>query len=334
MTLWAGEPDSVVTANVVRVIAAASGPAATRARASTGASRPAPAMTGRSGSGRVRGHPAEQLDGGLGQPARHRGGVEAGDRPGQPRGRPAPGGCRGVAAAALDRQLERRGALLGHPDHADRRGHAGERVVGDRAALVEHEPRPHAAGPQLGDRVGGAGAGDLLGAPERQPHVLRGHEPAAQQRLDGLADRDELALVVERAATPDRAVDEVAAERRVGPAGALVGDGHDVEVGHQHHRALRGPTGPVREQPVPRDRDVLEPVQERVAARELGPERREHLVVDLVGVRVRDRRDPDQGLQCGHGARGVAGGGARGRRGSLPERHARHPRAATVSRGP
>ena len=51
MTLSAGEPDSVVTANVVRVIAADSGPAATSARVRTGRSRSALAISGRSASG-------------------------------------------------------------------------------------------------------------------------------------------------------------------------------------------------------------------------------------------------------------------------------------------
>ena len=51
ITLRAGEPDRVVTAKVVRVIAADSGPAATRALVSTGRSRSALAISGLSGSG-------------------------------------------------------------------------------------------------------------------------------------------------------------------------------------------------------------------------------------------------------------------------------------------
>ena len=51
MTLRAGEPDRVVTATVVRVIAAVSGPAASRARVTTGRMRAALAMSGRTASG-------------------------------------------------------------------------------------------------------------------------------------------------------------------------------------------------------------------------------------------------------------------------------------------
>ena len=52
---------------------------------------------------------------------------------------------RGVPAAALDPELERGDALLGDADDADRRGHAGERLGRDRAALVDHEPGAYAA---------------------------------------------------------------------------------------------------------------------------------------------------------------------------------------------
>src|SRR3954463_9404657 len=51
ITLSAGLPESVVTANVVRAIAALSGPIAVRMRATVGPSRPAFAMSVRMGRG-------------------------------------------------------------------------------------------------------------------------------------------------------------------------------------------------------------------------------------------------------------------------------------------
>src|SRR3546814_3969095 len=56
-------------------------------------------------------------------------------------------------------------------------------------------------------------------------------------------------LVVEGAAPPDGAVVALGAERRVAPGCGLV-DGYDVEVGHQHHRAVRGATRPAEQQAV------------------------------------------------------------------------------------
>ena len=51
ITLWAGEPERVVTAIVVRTRAAGSGPAASSARFSSGCRRRALAKSGRSGAG-------------------------------------------------------------------------------------------------------------------------------------------------------------------------------------------------------------------------------------------------------------------------------------------
>ncbi len=69
--------------------------------------------------------------------------------------------------------------------------------------------------------------------PKESQTSWAGREVPLEQGLDGLADPDQAALVVEGAAAPDLAVDDRAAERVVLP-GAL--DRHDVEVGHQHDR--------------------------------------------------------------------------------------------------
>ena len=301
ITLSAGEPDRVVAATVVRVIAAASGPAATSARVSTGLRRSALAISGLSAAGACGARRRISSIVGAGVWA------GKGERSSRMIARairavgPHPRRRRRVPAAPLDHELERGDALLGHADHADRDGDAGERVVRDRAALVDDEPGPHAAVPQLGHRELRRLAGHLLVAAEREPDVLAGGEPCLEVPLDRLADRDQAALVVERAATPDVAVHDLRGERRVLPRCVRV-DGDDVEVGHQDDRPLGRRTGPAEEQAVGRDPGEL---QLRVDAgelgRELGQEGVERRGVLLGRVAVRHGRDPHQRLELGDG---------------------------------
>ena len=297
ITLSAGEPDRVVTAIVVRVIAAVSGPAATRARVSTGVSRSARRRAARSGRGawgairRSRASVGSGVLAGKGERSSRR------MRAGQAGRRPVAGRRGGVATPPLDRELQRGDALLGDPDDADRRGHAGEGVVRDRAALVDDEPGSDAALAELGDRQRRRVAEDLLVAAEGEPEVLRGGEPVVEELLDGLADRHQGPLVVERAAPPDGAVVDLGAEGRVLP-GCLILDGDDVEVGHQHDRAVVARSCPAEQQAVGVDPGQLEVVvQQGVAALELVDERVERPGVDEGGVAVGDGGDPDQGPQ-------------------------------------
>ena len=116
------------------------------------------------------------------------------------------------------------------------------------------------------------------------------------------------ALVVERPAAPDRraggGVVDLAAERVVLPRGLGV-DGHDVEVRHQHDRALGARPGPVEEQAVGADTRELQPlVQQRELRRELGQQPVEGVGVDARGVAVGDGRDADERLQSGDHAVG------------------------------
>ena len=302
ITLRAGEPESVVTATVVRVIAADSGPAASRARVSDGAE---PAGVGQQRPQRERaragrsGATARAV--GSGRLAGNGDRSRRSDRPGEPGGRAVPGRGGGVAAAALDAQLERGGALLGDPDDADRGGHAGERLVRDRAALVEDEPRPHAAALAARRRPL---ARPCRRPPRRSRRTARRPGPAcpASSRVSTASQiPTRRALVVEGAAAPDRAVDEVGAERRVLPGRALV-DGYDVEVGHQHDRPLGAAPGQRNSRRVVVDPGQLEAlVQQRELALELGEERVERRGVDARGVAVGDGRDPHQGLELGDG---------------------------------
>ena len=157
------------------------------------------------------------------------------------------------------------------------------------------------------DRLDGRGAADLLVAPEGQPDVLGGHVPGLEQRLDGLADPGHAALVVERAATPDRRSGgtfvDLAAERVVLPRRLAV-DGYDVEVGHQHDRPVGARAGPVEEEAVgPDDGERQSLVEQRELARQLGEQSVERLGVDARRVAVGDGRDADEGLKGPHHAR-------------------------------
>ncbi len=203
ITLSAGDPESVVIANVVRVVAAVSGPAAIRIAGEQRA-QPVGVRQQRAQPRRgVRRHPPEQLDGRVGHAGRHLVLVEAGDRPGQPDGRAVAGGRRGVPAAAVDAQLERGDALLGHADRRrsarPRRGTPRPRSRRPRRSTNQGVTPRRSSSSTASDR---RRAGDLLVAAEGQPDVLGRREVLLQQGLDRLADRDQLTLVVEGARGP------------------------------------------------------------------------------------------------------------------------------------
>ena len=94
--------------------------------------------------------------------------------------------------------------------------HAGEDAADDSAALVEHHPRADAARGQRLDGELRADAEDLLVVAEGQVDVAARREALGHQRLDGLEDRHEGALVVDRAAAVHHAVGDAA--RRTGRA--------------------------------------------------------------------------------------------------------------------
>ena len=149
---------------------------------------------------------------------------------------------------------------------------------------------------------------DLLVAAEGEPDVPGGAATVGQERLDGADGRDELALVVEGAAAPEQTVDDLAGQRRMGPA-RLVTDRHDVEVGHEDDRRLAvGLAGRVGgdpdEQPVRVDVDDL-------LGHDEGEASPQHLVggdeggrVGLSAGRCGNRRQAEELLECGEGVRG------------------------------
>ena len=233
--------DSVVTATVVRVIAADSGPAASSARVSSGrepvgvgraAAAAAAARAGRAGAS------ARRV--GAGAAGRERALLEPQDRPGEPGGRAVPGRRRRVPAAALDAQLERGGALLGDADDAERaarrrgtprarsrRPRRGRTTARRRGARARRRP-PARAAPQTSSSQ-----------PKESQTSWAGVKPCLEQPLDGLADRRPAQPLSSRVPRPQIAPSAISAPNGGCCQGASLVDGYDVEVRHQHDRPRR-----------------------------------------------------------------------------------------------
>ena len=148
---------------------------------------------------------------------------------------------RRMAGGGVERQEEGAVALLGQADQRRRLAQARQHAVEHQQAFVEHPVEAHAARlEQLGDRQRAAQAADLLVVAHHEIDRLLGLEAAADQQLDGFHLREQVALVVERAAAPDEAVLDLAAEGvdRPGLLGARR-DRHHVLVRHQRDRAWR-----------------------------------------------------------------------------------------------
>jgi hypothetical protein len=161
-----------------------------------------------------------------------------------------------VSARGRDAEFEDHRVLLGDADKGDGLTHARHAVVND-AALVEQERVVHAASGQLPrDRGGPAGvAAVFFVVPERQVDRALGREPRADERLGGFEQTEHTALVVDRAASPDLAALDRAAEGRLGPGppGRLGRD--DVQVREQDdRRQIRAAAKPGIEQRIGRDR--------------------------------------------------------------------------------
>ena len=187
ITLWAGEPESVVTAIVVRTRAAGSAPAASSARLSSGCSRRALANSGRSGSGCVRCDPARTSRASA-RGARRRTAASPGvRRPGRSArsGRPEP-------VSRSGRRGPRRGARWWWCPSRRRRS-TPERRLRPRGTPGARSHRPRRArttactprDAQLLDGCRCVRSGDLLARAEGQPDVARrarSRAPAAARR--------------------------------------------------------------------------------------------------------------------------------------------------------
>jgi hypothetical protein len=203
-----------------------------------------------------------------------------------------------VAAVRRGRDGERQIALLGDADQRDGGGHAGDQLLADRAAFVEH---PHeAASLRLEALDGGeraVPAADLLVVAEDQEHRARRLEARLHELLDRLADADQLRLGVDRAAAPHEPAGHGAGEGRLLPVALGAGlDRHDVLVRHQHDGVLRGvATRPrVDERAFADELAVQGRVQRGIAAFEVVAERLEDGGIVLGRILVRHGRDADR----------------------------------------
>ena len=189
ITLRAGDPLRVVAATVVRVMAAASGPAASSARVTTGASRSARPSSGRSGSGtcgarrRISSSVGAGADAGNGDFSIRRmaramravgpflAGVEA---------------CPPRPSATSSSEVVPFSVTPMTPSGAFTPGNAPP-AIAPPSSSTSHGVTPRSRSTL--DRLERRGAADLLVAAEGQPDVLGGDVPGLEERLDGLADR-------------------------------------------------------------------------------------------------------------------------------------------------
>ena len=198
------------------------------------------------------------------------------------------------------------------PIDADRPADPGERVVRDRAALVEHEPRPDAAASSSATAPRRVGPNTSSSQPKESQTSWAGREASLEQPLDGLADR--------RPGSPCRRGCRGPRPRRRRSRRENGGccQGADSSTGTTSRCAI-STTGrsalapaPVEQQAVGADAGQLEALVEqrelpRAARR---GERRTRAVSTALGVAVGDGRDPDQRLQLRHGARSAQCGDA------------------------
>ena len=240
MTLRAGEPESVVTATVVRVSAAGLGTgrdegagheraAAGRRWPAGGAARGVACGASRRSSSTV----------GAGRRAGSGARSRRSDGPGDPGGGTVPGRGGGVPAAALDAQPQRGGALLADPDRRrsarPRRGRPRARsrrprrgrTTGRTPRRTSSATALRAALPETSSSQPNESHTSCAGTCPASSSVSTASQIPTSEPLSSSVPRPQIAPST-----------SVGAERRVLPGRALV-DRHDVEVRHQHDRARR-----------------------------------------------------------------------------------------------
>ena len=161
------------------------------------------------------------------------------------RGQPGQGGmafgCGGVPAVAPGREGHVRLALFEHPQHGEVAVNPADGIRDDPAALVHHEPGPHAPALQLCHQLWASVPGPFLRAGGGQIHILRRRISLRQQLLRRLQEGHHGTLGVRCAAAPDQAVRNVPGEGIMLPFSLR---GHHVLVAHQHQRPVMPHTGP------------------------------------------------------------------------------------------
>ena len=142
------------------------------------------------------------------------------------------GGRGGVAAAGGDGILHVDHALFRNADHAAGLRYAGEHVIHDRAALVQHQFRLDVMGLKVIHDVDRALAVDFLAAGEGEVDVVFRHKALGDQVLRRGEHAVERHLRVQRAASPHHAVADFRFKCRVRPV--FLFHRHHVVVRHQH----------------------------------------------------------------------------------------------------
>ncbi len=136
---------------------------------------------------------------------------------------------------SVDGELDGQVTLLAYANQRYRTAHAGRQPGHDTAALVDDPGQVDAALLELlpKDLAAIHAAGFLVMPQAKQDRALRAVS-LLKERFSGFHNADQLVLDIQRAASPDEAIDNLALERRVGPLGRVSGD--NILVRHEHHR--------------------------------------------------------------------------------------------------
>ncbi len=210
---------------------------------------------------------------------------QPGQRSTQATDRAATRGHVGVTALAVGDQLHRRVALFRNAHQRDGALEPGHEILDDRAPLVEHEPGPNPAAPQLGGDLRRAllATGFLVVSQGHEDRAA-GHEPVRDEPVGGFQQAHHAQLVVDGAPAPDEPVGDGAREGRVRPRRLDPRlDRHHIGVsGEQHPRCVGIGAGPGVQQAVLQQ---LQPHRRVGLGVELGQRAAQSLETCSVGAR-------------------------------------------------
>ena len=140
----------------------------------------------------------------------------------------------GMAGGGRDVQLRRQVTLLSHADQRHRGFHTRHGALDDRAAFIQHGFNAHAALVQAPDDFRLAGAADFLIVSEGQVDGALGYIALLDLHLDCLQDGHGLGFDIQRAATPDETVYNLAGKGWMLPLFQGGGVGRDdIQVRHE-----------------------------------------------------------------------------------------------------
>ena len=184
------------------------------------------------------------------------------------------------------------------PIDADRRGHSRERLGGDRAALVDDEPRAGRRGARSSSTASAAAVPETSSLQPKDSQTSWAGVKSCSSRVSTASQIATSAPLSSRVPRPQIAPSWISA-----PNGGCC-QGASSSTGTTSRWAIsttgRSALAPAqwKSSPWVSIAGQLEPlVQQRELARQLGDELVERGGVDLVRVAVGDRRDADQGLE-------------------------------------